>query len=67
MTDPTDPGPYRRDDDRPGPDVDVAGIESRTDEDAGTVTFLSNREDRDTTTAWLTVDAEHVVEVADRR
>lgn len=66
MTDPTDPD-SKRHIDRPGPDLDLAGIESRSDEDAGTVTFLARRGDRDTTTAWITVGADHVDDVADWR
>ena len=60
----TDRGP---DPDRPGPDWDPAGVESRTDEDAGIVTFLSRQGDRETSTAWLTVDAENVLDVEDCR
>jgi hypothetical protein len=56
-----------RTDDRPGPDWDPAGIESRADPDADTVTFLRRQGDDETTTAWLTVDAEHVSDVDDWR
>jgi hypothetical protein len=67
MTDQTDSAPHRPSDGRPGPDVDLAGIESRVDEEANTVTFCTDRGSADETTAWLTVDADHVVDVADCR
>jgi hypothetical protein len=54
-------------DDRPGPDADLAGTETRVDHDAGTVTFVSDRRPGEETTAWLTVDADHVLDVADCR
>jgi len=34
-------------------------------EEAETVTFVSREADRDTTTAWMTVDAGPVVDVAE--
>jgi hypothetical protein len=69
MTDSPNPEAHwtGRDEDRPGPEWDPAGIESRTDEDADTVTFLSRQGESETTTAWLTIDAAHVVEVDDCR
>jgi len=69
MTEAPDPEAHwtGRNDDRPGPNWDPAGIESRTDEDADTVTFLSRKGERETTTAWLTIDTEHVLDVDDCR
>lgn len=57
----------RKGSDRPGPDLDLAGVESRVDEDAATVTFLSREGENDLTTAWITVDDDHVLDVADCR
>jgi hypothetical protein len=67
MADDSHPAPREPRAHRPGPDVDPAGIESRVDDDADTVTFVTVREAGDETTAWLTVDATHVVDVADHR
>jgi hypothetical protein len=69
MTKSPDPDAHRTGptDDRPRPGWDPAGIESRTDEDADTVTFLSRKGKEETTTAWLTIDAEHVLDVDDCR
>ena len=67
MTDKTDSAPHASPADRPGPDADLAGIESHVDEEANTVTFLTDRGSADVTTAWLTVDAAHVVDVGDYR
>lgn len=68
MSDHSDSAPHApTTDSRPGPDFDLAGIETRVDHDADTVTFVSDRRTGAETTAWLTVDADHVVAVADRR
>jgi len=49
-------------------DASVTGpsrVEVVPDDDSGTVTFVSNRpEDRETTTAWITAEADLVVDVS---
>jgi hypothetical protein len=50
----------------PGASTDTAYVEAIPDPDSETVTFVSRRpEDGETTTAWITVEADLVVNGAD--
>lgn len=43
----------------------VPEVETMSDAESDTVTFVSRETDHDTTTAWITVDGDLVVDVAE--
>jgi len=45
--------------------AEASRVEMVPDDDSGTVTFVSNRpEDRETTTAWITIEGDLVVDAS---